>query len=407
LQSIFERPIAPKTPTMLMNTATRKALAKSILFLTLFAGLTLNVTAQHDHDDHDHENTSHSEEDHGGESTFDAGEMIMHHIADAHEIHIIGDFAIYLPIILYTENGLDLFSSSHFYHNEHHESYTDSSGTEVNYHYYTYEDYVMYHEHIYYSNGSDPLTIDSETGEATNAAVFDISITKTVFGVLFTCLLLLLIFGSIARSYKRRVGQAPKGLQSFIEPLILFIRDEVAIPSIGSAAKAEKFMPFLLTTFFFIWIANMLGLIPFIGGFNITGTLSVTLVLAALVFIIITINGNKHYWSHILWPAGVPLPIKFILVPIEIASIFIKPLVLMVRLTANITAGHIIILAFVSLVLIFGEQSATAGYGVGVGSVLFMIFMFFIELLVAFLQAYVFTLLAALYFGEATQEGHH
>jgi F-type H+-transporting ATPase subunit a len=149
-------------------------------------------------------------------------------------------------------------------------------------------------------------------------------------------------------------------------------------------------------------------LIPFIGGFNITGTLSVTMVLAGIVFIITTVNGNKHYWGHILWPSGVPLPIKFILVPIEVASIFIKPLVLMIRLTANITAGHIIILSFVSLILIFMEQSGMGvGMGVGVGSTLFMIFMFFIELLVAFLQAYVFTLLAALYFGDATQEAHH
>ncbi|MGB6036593.1 MAG: F0F1 ATP synthase subunit A, partial [Cryomorphaceae bacterium] len=328
---------------MLMNTATRKALTKSILFLTLFAGLTFNVSAQHEHDEHEHESESHAEESHSEESSFDAGEMIMHHIADAHEIHIIGDFAIYLPIILYTEDGFDIFSSSHFYHNEHHDTYADSTGKEEGYHYYTHENYVLFHEHIYYANDPGPLEINPETGEATNEAVVDLSITKTVTGVLLTSLLLILIFTSVARSYKKRKGQAPKGMQSFLEPLILFIRDEVAIPSIGSAAKADKFMPFLLTTFFFIWIANMLGLIPFIGGFNITGTLSVTMVLAALVFIIITINGNKHYWGHILWPAGVPLPIKFILVPIEIASIFIKPLVLMVRLTANITAGHIII----------------------------------------------------------------
>jgi F-type H+-transporting ATPase subunit a len=151
----------------------------------------------------------------------------------------------------------------------------------------------------------------------------------------------------------------------------------------------------------------MLGLIPFIGGFNITGTISVTIVLAIIVFIITSFSGNKHYWGHIFWPPGVPLPIKFILVPIEVLGLFIKPAVLMIRLTANITAGHIIILSFVSLILIFGESSAIAGYGVGVGSTLFMIFMFFIELLVAFLQAYVFTLLAALYFGDATQEAHH
>jgi F-type H+-transporting ATPase subunit a len=151
----------------------------------------------------------------------------------------------------------------------------------------------------------------------------------------------------------------------------------------------------------------MLGLIPFLGGFNITGTLSITLVLATFVFILTTINGNAHYWGHIVWPPGVPVAIKFILVPIEFLSIFIKPAVLMIRLTANINAGHIIILAFTSLIFIFGEKSAVAGYGVGVFSTLFIVFMFFIELLVAFLQAYVFTLLAALYFGDATQEHHH
>jgi len=339
------------------------------------------------------------------EESFNAGDMIMHHIADAHEIHIIGDFAIYLPVILYTDNGLDIFSSSHFYHNEKHGHYTNQNGEQEEYHYYAYGDYVMFHEHIYLANANGKPTIDPATGEATNEAVFDLSITKSVMGIFLTVAILLLLFVSVARSYKKRKGQAPKGLQSFMEPLILFIRDEVAVPSIGKGA--DRFMPFLLTIFFFIWIANMLGLIPFIGGFNITGTLSVTMVLAAIVFIITTINGNKHYWSHILWPAGVPFPIKLILVPIEILGIFIKPLVLMIRLTANITAGHIIILAFVSLILIFGESSAAAGYGVGVGSTLFMIFMFFIELLVAFLQAYVFTLLAALYFGDATQEAHH
>jgi F-type H+-transporting ATPase subunit a len=186
----------------------------------------------------------------------------------------------------------------------------------------------------------------------------------------------------------------------------LFIRDEVAIPSLGKK-KADKFLPFLLTVFFFIWMCNILGLVPFLGGFNITGTLGVTLVLAAFVFVLTSINGNKHYWGHILWPPGIPLPIKFILVPIELVGVVLKPIVLMIRLTANISAGHIVILAFVSLVLMFGEVSTGLGYGVGVGAVAFMVFMFFLELLVAFLQAYVFTLLAALYFGDATHEAHH
>ena len=186
----------------------------------------------------------------------------------------------------------------------------------------------------------------------------------------------------------------------------MFLRDELIIPSVGKK-HAARFTPFLLTIFFFIWTANLLGLVPFLGGFNVTGTLSITLVLAGMVFIITTVNGNKHYWGHILWPPGVPLPIKLILVPIKLLSIFIKPAVLMVRLTANITAGHIIILSFVGLILMVGQISFGGGIAVAIGSVAFMIFMFFIELLVAFIQAYVFTLLTALYFGEATQEAHH
>jgi F-type H+-transporting ATPase subunit a len=235
----------------------------------------------------------------------------------------------------------------------------------------------------------------------------DFSITKSVFGMLFIIVLMLIIFRSVSAKYKNGgATKAPSGLQNAIEPFILFVRDEVAVPSIGKK-KAGRYMPFLLTVFFFIWLCNMLGLIPFLGGFNITGTLSITLVLAALVFLITSFSGNGHYWGHIFWPPGIPFGIKLILVPIEVLSIFIKPTVLMIRLTANITAGHIIILAFVGLVLLFGQTSAVAGYGVGVGAVIFMIFMFFIELLVAFLQAYVFTLLAALYFGDATQEHHH
>jgi len=335
----------------------------------------------------------------GGEGEFNAGEMIMHHISDAHEIHIIGDFAIYLPVIIKTEEGWDVFSSSHFYHNEM-EMETESGIV----HYYEHEDYILFHEHIYHKE--DGLVLNEE-GEAANQAVaLDLSITKTVAGIFLTVLIMFLVFLSVAKAYKKRGVGAPKGLQGFIEPLILFVRDEIAVPSIGKG-KADRFVPFLLSIFFFIWISNLLGLIPFLGGLNITGTLSVTLVLAAIVFVITTINGKKPYWIHILYPPNVPLPIKIILVPIEIAGLFIKPLVLMVRLTANITAGHIIILAFVALIFIFGEQSAGAGYGVGVGSTLFMIFMNFIELLVAFLQAYVFTLLAALYFGSAVEEAHH
>lgn len=335
----------------------------------------------------------------GGDDGFNAGEMIMHHISDAHEIHLIGDLAIYLPVILYTEDGLDVFSSSHFYHNP---QSTEVNGEEV--HYYAHGDYIMHHEKIYYA-GSTNAVEGFEDDHLTNTSPIDFSITKSIFGMFLIIALMILIFGAAASKYKKHPGKAPSGLQNALEPFILFVRDDIARPSIGK--QADRFVPFLLTTFFFVWMSNMLGLIPFVGGFNVTGTIAVTAVLAFFVLVLTNINGNRHYWGHIFWPPGVPLPIKFILIPIEAAQIIIKPFVLMVRLTANITAGHIIILAFVSLALLFGESSAAAGYGVGVGSVLFMIFMFFLELLVAFLQAYVFTLLAALYFGDATQEAHH
>jgi len=339
----------------------------------------------------------------GGES-FKAGPMIVHHIADAHSIHIVGHLSIPLPCIVHSHYGWDVFMSSVFMDHDHNSSlsYTSKSGAT----------YVMQHEKIFLQEKVDSAAHASNThaeGEHAHeglVAVTDFSITKSVFGMFLMGAFVVFMFISAAKAYSRRKGQAPKGLQNFLEPLVLFIKDEVAIPALGKK-RAQKFLPFLLTSFFFIWACNLLGLIPFVGGFNITGTLGVTLVLAVLVFIITTINGNAHYWGHIFWPPGVPLPIKFILVPIEVLSIFMKPAVLMIRLVANINAGHIIILAFTSLIFIFGEKSQGMGYGVGVFSTLFMIFMFLIELLVAFLQAYVFTLLAAIYFGDATQEHHH
>ena len=349
---------------------------------------------------------------HQEESAFKPGEFIMHHIADAHEIHFFTlnegtpeekHFSIYLPIIVKTDAGWEFFSSSHFYHNE--KSIVTPKGHE---HYYANPEHhmVMFHEKIY-SSADGMLAVDAagHPDHAKHHELFDLSITKSVFGFLLVGAITIFIFASVAKSYKKNAGKAPKGLQSFLEPLILFIRDEIAKPSIGH--HYEKFTPFLLSTFFFIFLMNLLGLIPFLGGFNITGTLGVTAVLATVVFVVTSINGNGHYWGHIFWPPGVPGFVKVILIPIEILGLFIKPFVLMVRLTANITAGHIIILSFVSLIFIFGQNSAGAGYGIGVGSLAFMIFMNFIELLVAFLQAYVFTLLAALYFGSATEEVHH
>ena len=351
---------------------------------------------------------SESESSPEGESKFNAGEYIVHHISDAHSVHLWGkasegipEVSIPLPIILWTDNGLVFFMSSAFHHDAEGKVVVESNG----------QRFVNYHEKILYAaNEADAhgsfAPIDHDTHAVIGEAPLDLSMTKSVFGMLVIMIVMVLLFRSVGNAYKRRTGQAPRGFQGLLEPLILFIRDEVAIPSLGKK-KADKFLPFLLTVFFFIWMCNILGLVPFLGGFNITGTLGVTLVLAAFVFVLTSINGNKHYWGHILWPPGIPLPIKFILVPIELVGVVLKPIVLMIRLTANISAGHIVILAFVSLVLMFGEVSTGLGYGVGVGAVAFMVFMFFLELLVAFLQAYVFTLLAALYFGDATHEAHH
>lgn len=348
-------------------------------------------------------------DDHAEEGEFNAGDYIIHHIQDAHSIHFFGDekegifeFSIPLPVILWTDNGLTVFMSSAFHHDTEGKEVVEANG----------QRFVNFHEKILYATDVPNqhgafADIDDETHKPIGPQPIDFSITKSVFGMLLIMILMILMFRGVGKRYTNGKGKAPRGLQNALEPLILFIRDEVAIPSIG-AKKADKFLPFLLTVFFFIWMSNMLGLVPFLGGFNVTGTMGVTLVLAAFVFLIVSFNGNKHYWGHIFNPPGVPIGIKAILIPIEILGVLIKPSVLMIRLTANITAGHIAILAFVSLILIFTNMMGSAmGLGVGVFSTAFMIFMFFLELLVAFLQAYVFTLLAALYFGDATQEAHH
>jgi F-type H+-transporting ATPase subunit a len=355
---------------------------------------------------------------------FNAGEMIAHHLQDAHSIHLFGHVSIPLPVILYTDHGMDMFMSSRFW-GPNHEIVPYTSSSTGNTYYLHHDEKIRltpeHHDHpiqvaVVDTMGMAPDTLlvqpvapvaahGHEAGHEDHGTLVDLSITKSVLGMFIIMSLMLWVFISVAKAYNRRPGQAPKGLQNALEPLILFIKDEVAVPALGKK-KALIFLPFLLTVFFFIWMCNMLGLIP-LGGFNVTGTLSITLVLAALVFIITSVKGNGHYWGHIFWPPGVPLAIKFILVPIEFASLFIKPAVLMIRLTANINAGHIVILAFTSLIFIFGAKSEALGMGVGILATAFLVFMYFLELLVAFLQAYVFTLLAALYFGDATQEHHH
>ncbi len=309
-----------------------------------------------------------------GEKKFNAGELIGGHITDAHEWHIAGHVALPLPVILYTPGkGL---STAMFNKLEEGEM----------------EGFKMDEKHNIVSTDGSKF--------------YDLSITKNVLSLFISIFLMLLIFLSIAKSYKRREGHAPKGLQSALEPIILFIRDDVAKASIGEK-KYKKYMPFLLTVFFFIWINNMLGIFPFFpGGANLTGNIAVTMTLAIITFIITSFSAKKTYWRHVFAMPGVPVGVLVLLTPIEILGVFLRPFVLMIRLFANMLAGHIIALSFFSLIFIFGEMSLGVGYGVAIFSLAFTIFMTLLELLVAFLQAYVFTLLSAIYFGAAVEEHH-
>jgi len=330
-------------------------------------------------------------ENRASQADFKAGDMILEHISDAYEWHIMdfGDthVTIPLPVILYDGGEWHVFMSSHFHHG--HDSYRGY--------------FISEHE----MNQGKIVRLD-EAGQEVRPTL-DISITKNVTAIFLSGALLVFVFISVARAYTRRKGHAPKGFQSFIEPIILFVRDDIAKASIGK--NYEKYTPYLLTIFFFILLNNLMGLIPiFPAGANVTGNIGVTGVMAFFTFVITTINGNKNYWKHIFNTPGVPwwLKLPVPLMPfVELMGMFTKPFVLMVRLFANITAGHITILSFVSLIFIFGQMSAGLGYGVSIVSVGFSIFINFVELLVALIQAYVFTLLSALYFGMATEEAHH
>lgn len=324
--------------------------------------------------------TAHSEQ----AAEFNAGHLIMGHIADEYGWHVAGDFSIPLPVILYdTQRGLKVFSSARFEHGHA-----------------AYDGYKIEEGRI--------VAIDAsgQKDEAGSKNIWDISITKNTLSIFMVVALMLWMFISIAKSYSKRAGQAPKGMQSLLEPVILFVRDDVAKGAIGEK-KYERFMPYLLTTFFVILFLNLIGLIPFFpGGATVTGNIAVTFTLALIVLIIVSVNGNAHYWRHIFAMPGVPAWVLFILTPVEILGMFLKPFVLMIRLFANIAAGHIIGLSFFSLIFVFGATSAAVGYGVSVVSLMFTVFMFFLEFLVAFIQAYVFTFLAALYIGAAVEESH-
>ena len=373
-------------------------------------------------------------EAHGDE--YDPAGVILHHIADANEFHLFGDVTIPLPVILYAPgHGLTAGLSSMFHHGEEAvDGYVMNHGR-INRLANAPEAMLEGHHHVecirhevvtnaegksadIYSariDGQDYLLDAPSVGDGGLlgggvTSFYDFSITKNVFTMLLAALLLILLWGAVARSYKKNEGKAPSGVQSLMEPFFVFLRDEITIPMIGEK-HYERFQPFIMTVFFFVLFCNLFGLIPiFPGSSNVTGNIAVTMALAVISAIVAYVHGNAHFWKHTLWMPGVPPLIKiFILTPVEILGLVIKPFSLMVRLFANITAGHIIILSLISLIFIFGNNGeSVAGASAGaVVTVAFTLFMNCIELLVAFVQAFIFAILSASYIGAAVEDDHH
>ena len=314
----------------------------------------------------------------------------QHHILDSHSFNIMVEkkadgtekhWGFPLPVIFYDKaNGLHTMMSSAFDHDQ----VVESKGGH----------YKLFHEKILKTDANGTINLD-EHHHATNEKVLDFSITKSVLMIIVTALLMLWIFGSMARNYKKSL--VPTGVGKIFEPLILFIRDDIAKPNIGP--KYKKYMGYLLTIFFFILFLNIFGLLPF--GINVTGNIAITAALAIFTFLITQFTANKTYWQHIFWMPGLPWPMKIVMMPIEIIGMFIKPFALLIRLFANMTAGHIVIMSLIAMIYVFKNVIA----GVAFPFLTFVLYL--LEILVAFLQAYIFTMLSAVYFGMANEEHHH
>ncbi|RMG87340.1 MAG: ATP synthase F0 subunit A [Bacteroidetes bacterium] len=426
------------------------------VFTILVSLLFVSAVVSAQHDAHEHPQSAeapHSEATHheGGvhyetvgecqiphedPTVFNPGKVAFHHISDQN-VYSIGPFQLPLPCILYSEDGgLDVFLSSKFKPDAH------GIGEAA------YNRYVLYdgavrrvkdpafpmglvelgHHRVYGKdvpgeNGKDKhvvfvcydgkewacdnkSTLDGGLLGGGKTSFTDFSLTKNVVSMFIIFFLMTWLFLKVARMYKERDGQAPTGIQSFMETIFVFIQDEVAKPFLGP--RWEQFLPFLMSLFFFILGLNLFGQIPFFGGSNVTGNLSVTFALAVFAFVVTNINGNAHYWKHIFNMPGIPGWVKIVVTPVEFMGLFIKPITLTLRLFGNILAGHMVIVIFVGLIFIFGKngtEPATA-LGTSIGSILLTLFMMSIELLVAFIQAFVFTILTASYIGAATEEAH-
>ena len=362
----------------------------ALLPLVNFANPTTDTTAVHVEAAAVSEGQHHAEEAPKDLKT-EIKEFINHHLMDSHDFHLFSykddagaehHIGFPLPVIL-IDNGLQVFLSSEFHHGEH---AAESNG---NY-------YRLHHGKIYkVANAEEQVAVD-EHHHATNAKPLDFSITKNVFMIFVVALIMFLLFTNLAKSYAKNGGIA-SGAGRIFEPIILYIRDDIAIPNIGKNYK--KYMSYLLTIFFFIWFLNIFGLTPL--GINVTGNIAITACLAILTYIITTFTANKNYWGHIFWMPGVPTPMKIILAPIELLGTIIKPFSLMIRLYANMVAGHVVLMSIIGLMFIFKNW-------LGSSLSFFLAFaLSLLEILVAALQAYIFTMLSALYFGAANEEHHH
>ncbi|WP_395065508.1 F0F1 ATP synthase subunit A [Flavobacterium sp.] len=320
-------------------------------------------------------------------------EFIQHHLLDSHDFHLFSygkesghekHVGIPLPVILW-QDGLHFFMSSEFHHGE---AVAESNGK-----YFA----INHHDGMIYNTDVKGTFNVNEEHHTTNTKPIDFSITKSIVMILIVALIMLIVFRNLGKSYVKNGGIAT-GAGRFFEPLVLYIRDEIAIPNIGEK-HYKKYMSHLLTVFFFIWFLNMFGLTPL--GVNVTGNIAITAALAIITYLITTFTANKNYWGHIFWMPGVPVPMKIILAPIEFLGTIIKPFSLMIRLYANMLAGHVVLMSIIALMYTFNSP---------IGSPLSFILAFvlsILEILVALLQAYIFTMLTALYFGAAKEEHHH
>jgi len=383
----------------------------SLVSTLMFSSVEANENPlQHEGHNHNHATTSHESHNENHIVASDGGEIntdeeveayIQHHIQDSHDFSLFSytnsngerkHVGFSLPVILWTSKGLVVFSSGEFHHNDDGHHLVEKKGLK----------FAKVHSKIYELDAmSSKLEFDSHHHPKGASKVLDFSITKSVFGSLFTAFLMFLAFIGLAKGYKK--GPIPTGFGRVLEPLVIYVRDDIAKPNIGEK-KYKKFMPYLLSIFFFIWISNLLGLTPL--GFNITGQIAVTVCLAIFTLIIYISNGSKDFWAHTLWMPGVPVILRPVLAIIElIGFILIKPFSLLVRLFANISAGHIVVMSLIAIMVTMKSSLSAVG-STGLSFVL-SLFITLIEVLVAFLQAFIFTMLSALFIGMAVEEHEH